>query len=81
MVYIDNHNAKLGRMIMCHMIADTDEELYEMVDKIGVNGKWKHNGHYDICLKKKKLAIKYGAVEVSCKELAKISLRKKGLIK
>lgn len=39
-VYIDSYNAKFGRMIMCHMMADSLEELYEMVDKIGVNRKW-----------------------------------------
>lgn len=75
MIFIDNCNIKFGRMIMCHMIADTKKELFEMVDKIGVNRKWCHNGtHFDICLSKKKLAIKNGAIEISVIELAKKSI-------
>jgi hypothetical protein len=72
MVYIDNYNKKYARMTMCHMIADTEQELYEMVDKIGIQRKWKHNNHYDICLSKKQLAIKNGAIEIETLELAKI---------
>ena len=76
-VYVDNYNAPYKHMIMCHMIADTDQELYEMVDKIKVNRKWKHNNHYDICLSKKKLAIKNNAIEITLDEIAKIThLRK-----
>lgn len=70
-VYIDNYRARYGRLIMCHMIADTEKELYDMVDKIGVNRKWKHNDHYDICLSKKKLAIKNGAIELNMKDFVK----------
>jgi hypothetical protein len=49
------------------MWADTEDELFEMVDKIGVNrkhlqqppkAKWTH---FDICQQKRKLAIKFGA--------------------
>lgn len=77
MVYIDNYNAPFRRMLMCHMIADTTEELLEMVDKIGVARKWiQYPGtgheHFDICLSKKKLAIQHGAKEISARELAAI---------
>jgi hypothetical protein len=79
MVYIDSYNAQLGRMKMCHMIADTEKELYEMVDKIGVKRKWKHNDYYDICLSKKKLAIENGAIELQMKDFIKkvIEIRKR----
>jgi Protein of unknown function (DUF4031) len=76
MVYVDNYNAKYGRMIMCHLTADNLEELFKMVDKIGVNRKWFQRTrfpHFDICLAKKELAIKNGAVEVTPKEIVKIA--------
>jgi len=76
-VYIDNSNIPFKGMIMCHMIADTDEELYEMVDKIGLQRRWRHNNHYDVCLSKKKLAIEYGAKEVSVREIVRILLNKR----
>lgn len=69
-VYVDDMNATYGRMIMCHMFADTTEELMAMADQIGVRRKWlQHPGtvkeHYDICLSKKAKALKLGAVEIS----------------
>lgn len=78
MVYVDNFQAKYGRMTMCHMIADTQTELFEMVDKIGVQRKWIQNlgtprEHFDICLNKKRLAIEYGAKEINMRELAAIT--------
>lgn len=64
-------------MIMCHMIADTTEELILMADKIGIKEKWiqdagTHQEHFDICLKKKRLALSLGAKEVTSRELVKI---------
>ena len=77
MVYIDDFFADFRGMKMCHMIADTDEELDAMADKIGIQRRWKHNGtHYDVCMAKRKLAIKYGAVAVSVLQLARISNEK-----
>lgn len=66
---------------MCHMIADTSEELIEMADQIGVDRKWvqfqgTRKEHFDICLSKRKLAVTLGAVEVSSKELVKILHKK-----
>jgi hypothetical protein len=80
-VYVDNFGQatgrNFGRMSMSHMIADSTEELFEMVDGIGVARKWiQFQGtpreHFDICLSKKKLAIKNGAIEIPMRELAKI---------
>ena len=82
MVYVDDFNAPFGRMLMCHLVADTTGELLAMVDKIGVNRKWiQYPGtdkeHFDICLSKKKLAIKHGAKQVTARELVKIKLNNK----
>lgn len=85
MVYIDSFNAPLGRMLMCHMVADTTEELLEMVDKIGVQRKWiqdagTYQEHFDICLSKKKLALQHGAQEITLKQLGEILDAKKARI-
>lgn len=74
-VYIDTMNARFGRMIMCHMIADTKEELLEMADKIGVKRKWiQEEGtwmeHFDVSLGAKKKALALGATEIGWREYA-----------
>jgi hypothetical protein len=75
-VYIDNFNAKYGRMIMCHMIADTTDELLDMADKIGVQRKWIQdkdtpNEHFDVALTSKAKGIAAGAIEINFREYAK----------
>jgi len=76
-VYVDDMRAAFGRMVMCHMWADSVEELLAMADKIGVARKWiqghpelsfgKHRRaswvHFDIALGKRALAVRAGAVE------------------
>ncbi len=82
MVYVDGMNAAYGRMKMCHMIADSTEELLSMADAIGVQRKWiqnagTHREHFDVCGTKKMAALKLGAVEVTQRELAlKLRLRR-----
>lgn len=83
MVYIDDFNAPFGRMIMCHMIADTTEELLQMADKIGVQRKWiqdsgTYSEHFDVCLSAKKKAIAAGAIEITALDLSKITRSRKG---
>lgn len=77
MVYIDNFNAPFGRMKMCHMIADTTDELLDMVDKISVQRKWIQypgtpNEHFDISLAKKQLALTAGATEINFRDYARM---------
>lgn len=75
-VYIDDAFLQFRNMRMCHMIADTSEELLDMARKIGVKVKWiQYAGqpkreHFDICSSKRDLAIKAGAVEMSFVGLA-----------
>jgi hypothetical protein len=69
-VYVDDMRARFGRLIMCHMIADTDEELHAMVDRIGVARKWHQGDHYDIALSKRALAVANGAIEITLRECA-----------
>lgn len=77
MVYIDNFNARFGRMKMCHLFADTTKELLDICTNIGVAHKWiqypgTDNEHFDICLSKKVRALDYGAKEVGFREYAKM---------
>jgi hypothetical protein len=77
MVYIDNFNGPFRRMLMCHMIADTTEELMMMADKIGVGRKWIQypgtaNEHFDVCLSAKKKAITFGAIEINMRDYARM---------
>lgn len=74
-VYIDDYNAPYRSMIMCHMVADTTEELLDMCTKIGVAHKWiqykgTYNEHFDICLTKKKKALQQGAIEIGFRDYA-----------
>lgn len=67
-VYVDDVRHWFGRMVMCHMWADTVAELLAMADHIGVQRKWLQQPpkaswvHFDIALTKKELAIAAGAV-------------------
>jgi Protein of unknown function (DUF4031) len=82
-VYVDDMRANYGRLILCHMLGDSDDELHAMADKIGVNRKWwqspeKTSGsHYDIALSKKALAIEYGAIEITWKQAGAMNARRK----
>lgn len=68
---------------MCHMVADTDQELHAMADQIGVSRRWwqspEHTSgsHYDVCQSKKRAAIKAGAIEVTLRQLAAMNYRRR----
>ena len=76
-VYVDNMRAAYGRMVMCHMIADTEAELHAMADRIGVARRWYQGDHYDICLAKRALAVQAGAVELSQMDLGRIVISRR----
>ena len=82
-VYVDEAVWPFGRMLMCHMIADSREELDAMADRIGVRRKWIQKPgtpgeHYDICKSKRARAVAAGAVEVDSRELVRIIARRGG---
>lgn len=68
-VYIDQARNSFGRMIMCHMIADTPDELHAMAGRIGLVRRWFQAPpkasfwHYDIALSRRALAVAAGAIE------------------
>lgn len=74
-VYVDDMEAPYGRLIMCHMVADTHRELVEMADRIGVARKWLQmpntsREHFDVCQSKRRKAVALGAVELTRRALA-----------
>jgi hypothetical protein len=76
-VYVDDMRAQYGRMVMCHMIADTDAELRAMAARIGVLQKWHQGDHFDISLGKRALAVQLGAVEITQRELGCMAIRRR----
>lgn len=75
--YVDDMRAPYGRLIMCHMLADTEAELHAMADGIGVARKWHQGDHYDIALSKRALAVAAGAIEISMRQAAAMHARRK----
>lgn len=74
-VYVDDMYAPFGRMKMCHMIADSHEELVGMAVRIRVQPKWIQDEgtsyeHFDVCMSARRQAVAAGAVEITLFELA-----------
>jgi hypothetical protein len=58
----------------CHMIADTDEEMHALAGRIGISRGRLHISssgiaHYDLRPYQRELAVSYGAVEITSREL------------
>ncbi len=72
--FVDDMRASFGRMLMCHLVADTDEELHTMAARVGVARRWFQDRsryhHYDLSLGKRTLAIRYGAVQITLRQCA-----------
>jgi len=77
MTYVDAAVWPYGRMMMCHLLADTVEELHAMADHLGVSRRWFQNDrypHYDICKAKRAIAVQLGATEISRREFVFLAL-------
>jgi len=74
--------APFRRMKMCHMIADTDDELHAMADKIGMKRKWHQappkssQSHYDVGMGLRAHAVRNGAIEITTRQIGKWNLTK-----
>lgn len=89
-VYVDDmHLTPMGQfrgMKMCHMVADTTDELLAMADQIGVQRRWlqkagTHHEHFDIAMSKRALAVAAGAVEITMSQLGRICRAKREVVK
>ncbi len=79
-VYVDDMRAsytsrKGQRYVMCHMIADTRQELLEMAKKLGLAQRWLQSQgttheHFDVTLSKRRLAVRAGAVQITKRAMA-----------
>lgn len=68
---------KIRYNYFCHMVADTNDELYSMAKKIGLQKGWVQIDvtgftHFDITPSKRRLAIQFGAKEISSREIVKM---------
>jgi len=84
-VYVDKLMSSLKSKVWrhtaaCHMVADTEEELFHFAQSIGLRRCWYQVskgglGHYDLTSGKRKQAVKAGAVEISYLAMARDFIR------
>lgn len=84
-VYVDDAQNEFGRMKMCHMLADTTDELLAMADRLGVARKWiqfpgTYREHFDIAMSKRRLALQHGAQPVTTEFLVDFRNAKRGVV-
>lgn len=85
MVYVDHIGAPFACAVMCHMIADSPEELLAMAERIGVARSaiafaGSYREHCQIALADRVLAVRAGAREITSIQLAQLlRARREGL--
>jgi hypothetical protein len=65
------------RMKMSHMMADTDDELHAMAQRIGLKREWFQGDHYDVSITVRQKAVAAGAVEITLREMAQFAKMKR----
>jgi hypothetical protein len=81
-VYVDHMRAPHRGMVMCHMVADTDEQLHAMADRLGLARRWHQkagtpHSHYDIDWETRAKAMQFGAEEIGRRDLVMLIRRKR----
>jgi hypothetical protein len=81
-VYVDNAMIPFRGMQMNHMLADTLEELLAMATRLNTDHRWlqkpgTHQEHFDICARRRELAISYGAVAITYREAGRMTYRRR----
>lgn len=81
-VYVDNMRAPFRGMLMCHMVADTDDQLHAMADRLGLPRRSHQkpgtaHSHYDINMEMRAAAVTLGAQEIGRRELVMLIRRKR----
>jgi hypothetical protein len=75
-VYVDGMYkramGRFGRMKMSHMLADSEQELHEMADRIGLDRKHYQVDHYDVSMSRRAIAVYHGAIEVELRVMARM---------
>jgi hypothetical protein len=79
MVYVDDAGILWRGKKRYHMTADTMEELHRAAAEAGINRGWFHRGaahpHYDVTDDQRDVAVSFGALEVSQRELVRIAVK------
>ncbi|MEK8033146.1 DUF4031 domain-containing protein [Ideonella sp. DXS29W] len=81
-VYVDNMRAPFRGRLMCHMVADTDDELHEMADRLGLPRRSHQkpgtpHSHYDITVEARAVALQLGALDIGRRQLVMLIRRKR----
>lgn len=74
-VYVDTARNKYHRMVMCHLMADSLEELHAFAAQLGMKREWYQpvsTPHYDLSLARRAMALKLGAVEIDNKKVVEL---------
>ena len=74
-VYVNKLRTRFGSMSLCHLLADTEDELHAMAARIGLEPGLRQDGvvpHYDLSLAKRDAAIAEGAIVIDRRQLKEL---------